>query len=322
MNVMRIWAALILVALCALLWDAGIVLQKLAVDRMPRIRVGRGFAASLSTLLRSGRWMAGLAASALGWGLFAFALSFTPVSLARSLQGSGFVILAVLSLIFLRHRLVAREWIGVSLVTLGIAALGIANGSSTSAPSGLSAGHLSAAIGVCLFACAAAYAIPGTLRVRLPWVIAFSIIAGILLGLGDVATKVLITVLQGNVSAFPAVSAGAGLIVFYMSGFLFLSRAYQHGRAILVTAASDLCSRLVAVVVGIAALGESPATDPRLRSLAVLGYAGIILGAVLLARFSGEEIAGALSKPKARSQLLEQPDERKDSAPAEPDAEG
>jgi drug/metabolite transporter (DMT)-like permease len=243
--------------------------------------------------------MAGLAASAIGWGLFAFALAYTPVSVARAIQGSGFVILAVFSLIFLRHRLSAREWIGVVLVTSGIVVLGIANSSSVRAPGELSLARLVPAIAACLLACAAAYAVPGLLRIRLPWVIVFAVMAGTLLGLGDVATKVLIGLLQRHGFGFPAVAAGVGLIAFYVSGFLLLSRAYQHGRAILVTAVSDLCARLAAIFIGIAALGEGLAGDPRLRVLAALGYAGILLGAVLLARFTGEELAAGLAQSKA-----------------------
>jgi len=306
---MSIWTALVLITLCALLWDAGIVLQKLAVDRVPRISLGRGLPSALLSLVKSGRWMAGLAASALGWGLFALALASTPVSVARTVQGSGFVILAVFSLLFLRHRLSAREWIGVALVTLGIAALGIADSSSGRVPVEPSLGGLLPALMACLLACAAVSAIPGLLRVGLPWVIAFSIIAGTLLGLGDVATKVLLEELQLHEFGFPAAAAGACLIVFYVSGFLILSRAYQHGRAILVTAVSDLCSRLVAIFIGIAALGEALAANPRLRSLAVAGYAGILLGALFLSRFSGEEIADGLARSKSTSQILEHPKE-------------
>ena len=130
---MSIWFALLLVSLCAVLWDAGIVLQKLAVDSFPRITLGRSLPRALGRLLTSGRWMAGLAASAAGWGLFVFALSFTPVSVARAIQGSGFVILAVFSVLFLRHRLTLREWCGVLMVTAGIAALGIAGSAAAQA---------------------------------------------------------------------------------------------------------------------------------------------------------------------------------------------
>ena len=296
---MSIWIALILITLCAILWDVGIVLQKQAVDRVQRIRFGRATAASLRVLLKSGRWLVGLGASAAGWGLFVAALAFIPVSVARAIQGSGFVILAVFSLVFLRHRLSAREWLGVVLVTSGIVALGIANGSSGTVQGHPDLARLMPAVAACLLVCAAAYALPSLLRMRLPWVIVFSIMAGTLLGLGDVATKVLLGLLERHGPGLAAAAAGAGLVVFYVSGFLLLSRAYQHGRAILVTAVSDLCARLAAIFVGIAALGEALAGEPQLRVLAAAGYAGIVLGAVLLARFSGEELAAGLSESRA-----------------------
>jgi uncharacterized membrane protein len=317
-----IWFALVLVTLCALLWDVGIVLQKQAVDRLPRLSLGRGFSAGLLSLVRSGRWMAGLGASAVGWGLFTLALAFTPVSVARAIQGSGFVVLALFSLLFLGHRLSAREWIGVVLVTAGIAALGIADSSTAVAQTagvppavhpGVSVPRLLPALAACLLVFLAVFALPRLLKTSIPPVISFAITAGTLLGVGDVSTKVLLTVLQQSPQGLPVVgAAGAGvcLVVFYVSGFLVLSRAYQHGRAILVTAVSDLCSRLVAILFGLTALGESLSANPRLRLLAVLGYLGILAGALLLARFSGEEVAEMLSRPKP-SQSLEQPEEAK-----------
>jgi uncharacterized membrane protein len=308
---MSIWFALLLISFCAVLWDVGIVLQKVAVDRVPQISLGPSLPRAVGRLLTSARWMAGLAASAAGWGLFAFALSFTPVSVARAIQGSGFVILAVFSVLFLCHRLTLPEWCGVALVTAGIAALGIAEGAAPAAPGRLSIAGIAPAVGICFLFCAAAYAL---LRLRVPGVIVFSIVAGILLGLGDVATKILIELLQRQGFGLEAVAAGAGLVVVYVSGFLVLSRSYQHGRAILVTAVSDLCSRLVAIFVGIVGLGETLAVDPVLRAVQVLGYAAILTGAVMLSRFGGEGIASTLSGNRA-SQNLAQAEKGEDAHP-------
>jgi multidrug transporter EmrE-like cation transporter len=272
---MSIWIALILITLCAILWDVGIVLQKLAVDRIPRISLNHTLTSTLLALLKSGRWTAGLAASAVGWGLFAWALAYTPVSVARAIQGSGFVVLAVFSVFFLRHRLSVREWAGVVMVTTGIAALGIADSSSGHVQAAVSFARIIPSFGICLLVCVLAYVLPKVLKAGLPAAVAFYIMAGTLLGLGDVTTKILIGMLQQRGFGFEAVAAGAGLIVFYIAGFLLLSRSYQHGRAILVTAVSDLCSRLVAISIGIAALGEALPVLPGLRAAAVLGYAGI-----------------------------------------------
>jgi len=271
------------------------VLQKLAVIEMPPIGVGRELPRTLSAVLHSTRWMAGLAASAAGWGLFAAALTFTPVSVARTIQGSGFVVLAIFSLLFLRHRISAVEWIGVLLVTAGIAALGLGESGGGAIRDRVAAAPLITAVLICLAACAAIYLLRPLLRERLPWVVVFSVIAGILLGLGDVATKLVIDDIQDQTSAAATALAGLFLILFYVAGFLILSRAYQHGRAIAATAVSDLCSRLVAIFLGVAALGESLAASAYLRNLQVGGYAAVLAGAVLLARFSGEELAAGLA---------------------------
>jgi len=322
---MSIWIAIVLISLCALLWDAGIILQKLAVDALPRIRLDRRFGRSLLGLLSSGRWMAGLAASAAGWGLFAWALAFTPVSVARAIQGSGFVILAVFSMVFLRQRLTAADWLGIALVTTGVAALGIAErtpaagaGAITGAAAITVTGLLPGVI-ACVVVAVGAWALPALRGTRRPGVVSFSIAAGLTLGVGDVLTKVaLLEVQRGAWGLFAA--AAAGLVAFYVSGFLVLSRAYQHGRPIVVTAVSDLLARLVAIFLGIAALGEAPPADPKLRALTVLGFAAILSGAFLLSRFGGGELASALGGGRGRaSEVPGQPQEGKEAVPAEVD---
>ena len=288
-----IWLSVTLIAACAILWDVGIVLQKLAVGEIPQIGLGRQLGPSLRAILRSKRWMGGFLASVAGWGLFAAALSFTPVSLARTIQGSGFVLLAVFSLLFLRHRLKLLEWAGVILVTAGIICLGLA--STSTGPTQPHGAPLAIAVVCCLIVCAAAASLQRLPRALIAPVLSFSITAGILLGLGDVSTKLLLDEIGPGGTLLAAFAIGApALVVFYIAGFITLSRAYQHGRAILVTAASDFCSRLVAVILGVSALGESLAAAPRLRLAEIAGYAAVLIGALLLARYSGEELAGDL----------------------------
>jgi len=286
-----IWFALILLGLCALLWDAGIVLQKLAVDALPPIRLNRGLGRAVHGLLTSGKWMGGLGASAVGWGLFAYALTFTPVSVARAIQGSGFVILAVFSRLFLRHRLTPAEWLGVALITAGIAALGFAESSAGSASVHIAVPRLLAGAGVCVLVSLLVAAAPATRRS----VVTVSATAGILLGLGDVATKLVLELVSGYGIGAGASAAAVSLVAFYVGGFLVLSRAYQRGRAIVATAVSDLCARLVAIVLGILGLGEALGSTPRLRALAIMGYAAVLSGALLLSRFGGEQLASAFA---------------------------
>ncbi len=95
----------------------------------------------------------------------------------------------------------------------------------------------------------------------------------------------------------PLLAAGAAavcLVGFYVTGFLVLSRAYQHGRPIVVTAVSDLCARLAAILMGVTALGERLPADPPSRLLALAAFASILCGAVLLGRFGAEGLASQL----------------------------
>jgi len=327
---MSIWVALLLISLCAVLWDAGIILQKVAVDRLPRIRVARGLGQSLRGLVTSGRWMAGLAASAAGWGLFAWALAFTPVSVARAIQGFGFVILAIFSMVFLRQRLAAADWAAIALVTAGVAALGLAERTPAAASAPVSLRALVPGVIACLVLAVGVRGAAALRRGRQPGVVVFSVSAGLLLGVGDVLTKTAIGQVQsGSWGRFAMVAAV--MVAFYVSGFLVLSRAYQHGRPITVTAVSDLCSRLVAISLGVAALAEVPAPGVLPRVLTVAGFAAILCGAFLLSRFGGAEIAAAMSggatppaaaAPAAVSKAAGQAEERKKAVAAEIDPDG
>ncbi|HUJ75449.1 MAG TPA: EamA family transporter [bacterium] len=316
---MSIWVALLLISLCAVLWDAGIILQKLAVDTLPSIRMDRGLGQSVRRLLTSGRWMAGLAASAVGWGLFAWALAFTPISVARSIQGFGFVILAVFSMVFLRQKLGAADWAGIVMVTAGVAALGLAERTPGEAAASISVWGLLPGVIACLLLALGVRGAAALRRDHAPGVVVFSISAGLLLGVGDVLTKVAIVQVQASAWGVLAVAA-AGLVAFYISGFLVLSRAYQHGRPITVTAVSDLCARLVAISLGVAALGEVPAAQPLARVLTVAGFASILTGAFLLSKFGGAELAAALSgQAAAGSQHPGKPQEREHAVTAKVD---
>src|SRR5262249_55083087 len=131
---MSIWLSVVLVTGCALCWDFGVILQKRAADTLPPLKPGPEFLATLKRFVTSRGWMGGMLITGAGGGLFAGAVSFAPVSLARSIQGSGFVVLALLSVFFLDHRLTLLEWAGVSVVTCGVVALGVSEPTTSPAP--------------------------------------------------------------------------------------------------------------------------------------------------------------------------------------------
>jgi drug/metabolite transporter (DMT)-like permease len=293
---MSIWTSIFLITLCAVCWDVGVVLQKQAADNLPRMELGKDIHKILWAFITSRKWMGGLVISGIGWGLFALALNYTPISLARAIQGSGFVILAFFSILFLDHRLKIWEWAGVITVTAGIVALGLSEPVENQTTSIIIPFRLILALGISCAACLGIYAARKLFNFGFSWVVAFSIAAGVLLGMGDVLTKGLLVEAGDNsyLTAFGIM--GPGLIFFYLVGFFILSRGYQHGRAILVTGVSDFCARLITIILGVYAMGEIFPENILLRDMRIGGLAAILLGTILLARFSGEQLAEKLTE--------------------------
>jgi drug/metabolite transporter (DMT)-like permease len=285
-----IWVSIPIIVCCAVLWDAGVVLQKQAADALPVLHVGQGGARSIWRMVASKRWLAGLVLSGVGWGLFAWALSFTPVSLARSIQGAGFVLLAVFSALFLASPPSRLEWVSVAVVTGGVALIGFSDGGVEPPPPVL---HLPRFVGVTVLLVGVCLGIFFLRRVfgRGPsWVVVFAVAAGTLLGLGDVFTKALIVATEEGRFVGAAGVWGPLLVLSYLSGVTILTRAYQSGSAIVVTGVSDLCARIATLAVGVGGLGESfPADSPQFE-LRLVGLVAVLSGAVLLARFSAEPL--------------------------------
>ncbi|HUT53563.1 MAG TPA: hypothetical protein VM658_09245 [bacterium] len=293
---MTIWLSILFITLCAVCWDAGVVWQKQAADTLPALELGRDTGRTLFAFITSKKWMGGLIISGVGWGLFAFALEYTPISLARAIQGSGFVVLAFFSIFFLDHRLKIREWSGVIIVTGGIVALGLSEPAQAQTASVILPARFVLAVGISLGACGAIYASRKFFGLGFNWVVVFSVVAGTLLGMGDVFTKGVL-VEAGQKSYGTAFGVIAPLLVMsYLTGFFILSRGYQHGRAILVTGVSDFCARIVTIFLGVYAMGESFPASHLLSGLRIGGLLAILSGTALLARFSGEQLATELGK--------------------------
>jgi len=280
-----------LITVCAIFWDIGVVLQKQGADCLPVIGWGKELPKTILACFQNWKWSGGLVASALGWAIFVYALNYTPVSLARTIQGSGFIILAFFSILFLNHRLKSWEWIGVIIITAGIIALGLSEPPEAKTVSTIIYFRLlillSGFVGLILLL----YSLKKFLKFGFQWVIIFSIGAGTMLGLGDVSTKTLLNAISQHNSLLAFGLIAPFLIICYLTGLMLLSRSYQHGRAILVTAVSDFLSRVVTILFGVFALGESFPASPLLKTLRISGLCAIILGAALMARLSSEQLA-------------------------------
>jgi drug/metabolite transporter (DMT)-like permease len=285
------------IILGTVLWDVAAVLQKKAVGRLPPS------APKLTALFTSPLWMGGLLVSFAGWGLYVFGLDRVPVSAARTITGGSYVVLALFSMLFLRTPLRLQEWAAVALVTAGILILGLVEPS----PGGASPWHalslprLLIGIGAIAVVSACLYLAwrAGGKRPRrvLSPLMAFAAISGLLTAVGDLMVTVLLSFTRAPSAPGIAVLAacGAGLVVFYFTGFYMLSRAYQVGTVVGGIVISDFFVRVGAIFLGAIVLSEPLGTSGATGALRAAGFLLVLGGSLLLGRFGAlapkEEIA-------------------------------
>jgi drug/metabolite transporter (DMT)-like permease len=291
-----------------ILWYVGAVLQKRAVQSLPP---GKPRVADLA---RSAGWMAGLAVTGIGWGLYMLGLERVPVSVARAITAGGYAVLALFSTLFLKTPLTLKEWLAVAGVTAGIVMLGLgdpaqgaAAGAGAAAPAVVAATAATAmprigplALGVgCVLGLVAALALASRLARRSPRsplapVIVFAGFSGLLSSVGDLFAKVLLAV-PGMPAGAPTRflvggAAAAGLALFYLIGFYMLSRAYQVGTVVAGVVISDLFARAGAIFLGAVVLSEPLVGLGAAGLLRVAGFLIVLGCSLLLGRF-GQPVA-------------------------------
>jgi drug/metabolite transporter (DMT)-like permease len=268
------------------LWNVGSVLQKKAVEALPRSPL------RVFSLVSSGRWMAGLLVTAIGWGLYVFGLERIQLSTARTLTGGSYIVLAFFSIVFLRTPLRAAEWLAVLMVSAGIFLLGTTEPSPRPHEASAIASSLPAvALGagcvalLCLVLSRLGTLKNGSLRSFLSPLAVFAAISGLLSSVGDLLMKALLSVGFGLPSI--AAALAVGIVAFYVTGFYMLSRAYQAGTMVGAVVISDFLARLGAIVLGAAVLGEPLAGAGVSGALRAAGLLLVLGGSLLLGRFSG-----------------------------------
>lgn len=290
---MSIWAAIALSVLATCCYQIGMVMQKIAADRLPRLGLTLRQGEVYRAFLRSPVWLGGLAVTVAGWVFFLKALANAPVSIVQPALGFGLALLALFSVVFLHEQLRALEWGGVALMVAGIVLLGI---SSSGAPPEDAAVSLTA-LGVVSLVLLAVLA--GTVRlgragrgVPLPVVLGFG--AGVLIGLAALYTKGLFLSLEAGLPWVAWLVFLPLMTVANLGGVWVQQAGFQQGRALIVVAMNAVTNKVVTIVGGMATLGELLPADATLSAARLAGFATILTGTVLLARFGGEQVAAEL----------------------------
>ena len=294
---MSIWAAIALSVFATSCYQVGTVMQKVGADRMPRLQLRLGQRDVFRAFLRSPIWLGGIGVTIAGWVLFLKAIANAPVSIVQPVLGFGLCLLALFSVVFLRERLRPLEWTGTALMIGGITLLGLSAARESTHSLSVSTVPLFAVsfAMVALLAAAIPLARAG-FGVPPPVLLGFA--TGVLIGLGALYTKGLFLSLE-NGSAWVAWLVFVPLMLIANIGGLWVQQAgFQQGRALIVVAMNAVTNKAVSIVGGMATLGELLPAEPSLALARLAGFATILVGTAILARFGEADIGRDLAAPE------------------------
>jgi drug/metabolite transporter (DMT)-like permease len=264
------------------------VLQAAAVRRLPTAGGLRpGFAAGL---LRSPRYLIALLLVAAGFGLSVLALRTLPLFVVQAGRASSLAVTAVLAVLILRARLRPPELAAIGGVVVGLVLLALSAGPQHSTDVGLviRLTLLGAVLGAAALA-AAAMRITPVARSGL----ALGVLAGLCFGVLAVGARILAGFAPATLITDPAAwAAGLGGVLGLMLGALALQRAAVVG----VTAAMVGTEALIGAGLGMLLCGDRPL--PGRGGLALLGFALVVAGAMVLARFGAPENPESSPEPE------------------------
>jgi drug/metabolite transporter (DMT)-like permease len=285
-----IWSAIALSLVATSCYQLGAVMQKIGADRMPRIEFRLGQPDVVRAFFRSPVWLGGIAVTTAGWVLFLKAIANAPVSIVQPVLGFGLCLLAFLSVVLLKERLRPLEWCGIALVIGGIVLLGVsgaqeARRAASISPTALLVVSLAMAA---LLAGAVRLARAG-LGVPLPVVLGCA--TGVLIGLGALYSKALFVSLDAKSPEVAWLVFLPLTLIANVSGMWIQQAGFQHGRALIVVAMNAVTNKVVSIVGGMVTLGELLPAEASLALARVAGFAAVLIGTAILARFGSVEIA-------------------------------
>src|SRR3954449_9244381 len=265
LRVLLLGFALALASSLAL--NAGYLLQHVGGGVAPAVDA-RTPVATVRGLLRSRVWGLGMGANLVGSVMHIGALAVAPLTLVQAFSAGGLALVVPASARVARSPLHQAERIAVAVIVLALAALAISPQTGSSAPTAVGPPLLFLAV---VLAAAGALAVTrGSRRGA-----ALALIAGILYGVSDAATKGFTDaaahgVLGAVLSPWPPVIVALCAVAFFA-----LQRGLQLGAAATVIVLMTAATNVIAVTAGVVLFAESLGGQPEIAWLHLLAMLAI-----------------------------------------------
>jgi hypothetical protein len=227
-------------------------------------------------LFRSPVYLLGIAIGMSSWLVHVGALALAPISLAQATVAGGLVLLTVVADQLFGIEVTRREWIGVTLMAAGLAALAATlHGDARSAHSEYATGTLTVFL---LAAAGGGLLVAGLFSRRGS---ALAVAAGLEWAASDTSIKAL----SGHLG-----SLGAGVLVHplalliflaSMVGLLISARSLQLGEAVPMIALTSVAANLTTIAAGPIVFGEPLPTGQLALVVRLIAFALVVIAAAL-----------------------------------------
>jgi drug/metabolite transporter (DMT)-like permease len=251
---------------------------------------------STADLFRSKWWTIGWLVAVAAFLAHVGALALLPLSTAQAVLSGGFVLLAVLAERFFGFQLGRRQWIGIILVAVSLALLGLTGKESGGDTSDYSLTALilfeggGIAIGLLLIF---SHRID---RARAQRGVLLGAAAGLGFGISDVAIKALSDDLESGIVGL--LSPWAVVIVVAAVGSFFASaRSLQVGDGVAVIAVTSVAANMSSIVAGMVVFGDPMGDDSLVVAARIAAFVMVLVAAALMP--APVRAGEALSQPGA-----------------------
>src|SRR5699024_725167 len=207
----------------------------------------------------------------------AVAARFLPLFLSQTIVSGNLVVTALLGAVMLNNRLHTRDWVAMIVVIASLLMLGL-SASHHAGGGEQSAFHWYLFLGTAIlsvFGCLAAY------KLGPKGAILDGALAGIMFGIIAVGVRVLYGVNPFNLVEILQDPAAWTVALAGIVGFYVQTVALQVGHVNGVTAVLVVGETVVPGVIGVVFLNDEP--KPELAIIALIGFIGAVIGAVLVA---------------------------------------
>jgi drug/metabolite transporter (DMT)-like permease len=272
---------LALALVCAIATSVSFLLKQRGAVAAPPVRIRQPLR-SAAELFHS-RWFAiGWLVAVGAWFLHVGALALAPLSTVQAVLSAGLVFLAVLAERFFGFHLGRRQWIGVSIVAVGLAVIGLTQESQPGGTPGYALAALIVIETSVLVLATGLAAVSHRLHLQ-PGAqgMLLGAAAGALFGVSDIAIKFL-THAAGDgilelISPWLFAALAASVVAFYAS-----ARGLQLGPGVEVIAFTSVAANLVAIVGGVLVFRDSIGTGSVEIAGRMAAFCLVIVGAALL----------------------------------------